>query len=133
MKNMLVYQANVDHFMAQCGWRFDKSWFGRFDVSLWIKPLLKCNVGLELIFIIEDQSRRRAILLDQYNAFSSQEILLTRSIPLSGKGSLKDLKIKLHYQGCEQSEIVLDHFHFKPIPKVEPKLDFYTKRRVKEA
>ncbi len=106
--------------MARCGWSFTNSWYGRFDISLWLKPIYKYKLGLELVFFIEDQAKKRTIILDQYSSFSPQDILLTRSTSLTGRGKLKNLEIRLQYQGCEKEDIILDYLHFKPARQVYP-------------
>jgi len=114
VNELTILDADVKEFMESCHWNFQKSWHGRINVSVWLQLNRLKRVKLKGVLVIEDEIAQRTIPIDECISPSTTNILLTRSLVLSGKGKLKTLKIKLQCQGCDLSDVTLDCAHLKP-------------------
>jgi len=95
MSDHFNVDLDADAFMRDCMWGFERSWFGRIDVSVWLAAIRGNTGSVQLILDYTDDNRDYSISIDSGRAGIGANILLNNRLTITGKGPISSMKMRL--------------------------------------
>lgn len=119
MQEKILSSVDPARFMQSSRWNFKQSWSGKVDVSVWLRATILHGGRVYVLLEYSDQEKTRIIPVDRCMSPSSEAMLLNGRIELVGKGAIKNIQLKLKYEGCDAKGFVLEELSLKAIPQIQ--------------
>ena len=115
MHEKILSKVDTARFMKASQWSFNQTWNGKVDISVWLRASMAQGGRVYMLLEYTDQNKKYSVPVARCMTPSSEAHLLNGRVNIVGRGALRDLQIKIKYEGCDPQGFVVEEISLRAI------------------